>query len=124
MRGWVGRTPLVVMVWVTLLVTSGGPVHGGSAGARRSGVERDGSRWEVPPAPAAPEARRRWALARMDETWAEQRRCRALLGANGVSGDFHIMRHAANLESTYTYEGTDQIHTLSIGRALTGFAAF
>jgi len=52
------------------------------------------------------------------------RRCRALLGANGVAGDFHIMRHASNLESTYTYEGTDQIHTLSIGRALTGLAAF
>jgi glutaryl-CoA dehydrogenase len=52
------------------------------------------------------------------------RRCRALLGANGVAGDFHIMRHAANLESTFTYEGTDQIHTLSIGRALTGFQAF
>ncbi len=52
------------------------------------------------------------------------RRCRALLGANGVAGDFHIMRHACNLESTYTYEGTDQIHTLSIGRALTGLAAF
>ncbi len=52
------------------------------------------------------------------------RRCRGLLGANGVAGDFHIMRHAANLESTYTYEGTDQIHTLSIGRALTGLSAF
>jgi glutaryl-CoA dehydrogenase len=52
------------------------------------------------------------------------RRCRALLGANGVAGDFHVMRHAANLESTFTYEGTDQIHTLSIGRALTGLAAF
>jgi len=52
------------------------------------------------------------------------RRCRALLGANGVAGDFHIMRHAANLESTFTYEGTDQIHTLTIGRALTGIAAF
>jgi glutaryl-CoA dehydrogenase len=52
------------------------------------------------------------------------RRCRALLGANGVAGDFHIMRHAANLESTFTYEGTDQIHTLSIGRALTGYSAF
>jgi glutaryl-CoA dehydrogenase len=52
------------------------------------------------------------------------RRCRALLGANGVAGDFHIMRHAANLESTFTYEGTDQIHTLAIGRALTGLAAF
>jgi glutaryl-CoA dehydrogenase len=52
------------------------------------------------------------------------RRCRAVLGANGVAGDFHILRHAANLESTITYEGTDQIHTLSIGRALTGSAAF
>jgi glutaryl-CoA dehydrogenase len=52
------------------------------------------------------------------------RRCRAVLGANGVAGDFHILRHGANLESTITYEGTDQIHTLSIGRALTGSAAF
>ena len=52
------------------------------------------------------------------------RRCRAVLGANGVAGDFHVMRHAANLESTFTYEGTDQIHTLAIGRALTGSAAF
>ncbi|HET7784453.1 MAG TPA: acyl-CoA dehydrogenase family protein [Myxococcales bacterium] len=52
------------------------------------------------------------------------RRCRAVLGANGIAGDFHVMRHAANLESTYTYEGTDQIHTLAIGRALTGSAAF
>ena len=52
------------------------------------------------------------------------RRCRAVLGANGVAGDFHILRHAANLESTITYEGTDQIHTLSIGRALTGSSAF
>jgi len=52
------------------------------------------------------------------------RRSRAVLGGNGIAGDFHIMRHAANLESTFTYEGTDQIHTLSIGRALTGSAAF
>jgi glutaryl-CoA dehydrogenase len=52
------------------------------------------------------------------------RRCRAVLGANGIAGDFHVMRHAANLESTFTYEGTDQIHTLAIGRALTGSAAF
>jgi glutaryl-CoA dehydrogenase len=47
-----------------------------------------------------------------------------VLGANGVAGEFHILRHAANLESTFTYEGTDQIHTLSIGRALTGLSAF
>jgi glutaryl-CoA dehydrogenase len=52
------------------------------------------------------------------------RRSRALLGANGIAGEYHIMRHSMNLESTYTYEGTDQIHTLSIGRALTGLSAF
>ena len=52
------------------------------------------------------------------------RRSRAVLGANGIAGDFHVLRHAANLESTFTYEGTDQIHTLSLGRALTGCAAF
>jgi glutaryl-CoA dehydrogenase len=52
------------------------------------------------------------------------RRCRAVLGANGIAGEFHILRHAANLESTFTYEGTDQIHTLTIGRALTGSSAF
>src|SRR5438067_7507405 len=52
------------------------------------------------------------------------RRCRAVLGANGIAGDFHVLRHAANLESTFTYEGTDQIHTLIIGRALTRLAAF
>lgn len=52
------------------------------------------------------------------------RRCRGVLGANGVAGEFHVLRHAANLESTFTYEGTDQIHTLSIGRALTGLSAF
>ena len=52
------------------------------------------------------------------------RRCRAVLGANGIAGEFHVLRHAANLESTFTYEGTDQIHTLTIGRALTGSSAF
>ena len=52
------------------------------------------------------------------------RRSRAVLGANGIAGEFHVLRHAANLESTFTYEGTDQIHTLAIGRALTGSAAF
>lgn len=52
------------------------------------------------------------------------RRSRAILGANGVAGEYHVMRHSMNLESTYTYEGTDQIHTLSIGRAITGLSAF
>ncbi len=52
------------------------------------------------------------------------RRTRALLGANGVSGDYHVLRHALNLESTSTYEGTDFIHALTVGRALTGLSAF
>lgn len=52
------------------------------------------------------------------------RTARELLGANGVSGAFDVLRHANNLESVVTYEGTEQIHTLVIGRALTGEAAF
>ena len=52
------------------------------------------------------------------------RKSRALLGGNGITGDYHIMRHLMNLETTFTYEGTDHIHALSIGRALTGLSAF
>ena len=52
------------------------------------------------------------------------RKARGLLGANGITGDHHVMRHAMNLESTYTYEGTDEIHSLIIGRTLTGLDAF
>jgi glutaryl-CoA dehydrogenase len=49
---------------------------------------------------------------------------RGILGANGIMAEYPIMRHAANLESVYTYEGTHEIHTLAIGRALTGVSAF
>jgi glutaryl-CoA dehydrogenase len=52
------------------------------------------------------------------------RRCRALLGANGILLDYPVLRHALNLESVYTYEGTHEIHTLILGRALTGVGAF
>ncbi|SDS02356.1 acyl-CoA dehydrogenase family protein [Agrococcus carbonis] len=52
------------------------------------------------------------------------REARALLGGNGVSLEHSPMRHAANLESVRTYEGTDEVHTLVIGQALTGIAAF
>lgn len=52
------------------------------------------------------------------------RTSRDLLGANGIMEDFPIMRHMANLESVYTYEGTDHIHALVIGEALTGIAAY
>ena len=49
---------------------------------------------------------------------------RSMLGANGIMDEYPIMRHAANLESVFTYEGTHEVHTLAIGRALTGISAF
>jgi glutaryl-CoA dehydrogenase len=49
---------------------------------------------------------------------------RGLLGANGITGEYHVQRHAMNLESTSTYEGTDEVHTLLLGHALTGERAF
>ncbi|SDZ09751.1 acyl-CoA dehydrogenase family protein [Herbiconiux ginsengi] len=52
------------------------------------------------------------------------REARALLGGDGVTSAFPVMRHLANLESVRTYEGTDEIHQLVLGRALTGIAAF
>jgi len=52
------------------------------------------------------------------------RQTRGVLGGNGVTTDYHIIRHMLNLESTYTYEGTHEIHTLAIGRALTGEHGF
>lgn len=52
------------------------------------------------------------------------RMCREILGANGIVDDYVAMRHAANLESVKTYEGTHEIHTLILGQAVTGIAAF
>lgn len=52
------------------------------------------------------------------------RNCRNLLGANGISLEYHVIRHMLNLESVFTYEGTDNIHTLVLGRHITGINAF
>jgi len=52
------------------------------------------------------------------------RESRQILGAMGISGDYSVMRHAANLESVITYEGTHDIHTLITGYDITGIAAF
>ena len=52
------------------------------------------------------------------------RMARSIHGATGISLEFPPIRHMLNLESVYTYEGTDEVHTLSIGRALTGINAF
>src|SRR5271165_6155786 len=52
------------------------------------------------------------------------RTARRMLGANGILAEYSPMRHMANLESVYTYEGTDDVHALILGQALTGFSAF
>ncbi len=52
------------------------------------------------------------------------RNARTILGANGISDEYQAMRHAANLESVLTYEGTHEIHTLIIGQEITGENAF
>ena len=51
------------------------------------------------------------------------REARRLLGANGILVEYHSMRHMANLESVYTYEGTHDIHTLIVGEDITGISA-
>lgn len=52
------------------------------------------------------------------------RTCRDILGGNGISDEYHIIRHVMNLEAVNTYEGTHDIHALIIGRGITGLAAF
>ncbi len=52
------------------------------------------------------------------------REARRLLGANGILAEYHSMRHMANLESVYTYEGTHDIHSLVLGQTLTGLPAY
>ena len=52
------------------------------------------------------------------------RACRDMLGGNGISDEFHVMRHMVNLETVNTYEGTHDIHALILGRAITGVGAF
>jgi glutaryl-CoA dehydrogenase len=52
------------------------------------------------------------------------RAARDMHGANGISGEYHVMRHAANLETVNTYEGAHDVHALILGRAITGLNAF
>jgi alkylation response protein AidB-like acyl-CoA dehydrogenase len=58
-------------------------------------------------------------MAREMSRWA-----REMLGGNGITLDYSPMRHLANMETVYTYEGTHDIHTLILGQDLTGIAAF
>jgi glutaryl-CoA dehydrogenase len=52
------------------------------------------------------------------------REARSILGANGITLEYPVIRHMNNLESVYTYEGTNEMHTLVVGQALTGLRAF
>jgi glutaryl-CoA dehydrogenase len=52
------------------------------------------------------------------------RQARTILGANGITLEYPVIRHANNLESVLTYEGTEEIHALTVGQALTGLPAF
>jgi glutaryl-CoA dehydrogenase len=63
-------------------------------------------------------------LNNVREALAIARTARTILGANGVTLDYPVLRHANNLESVLTYEGTSEIHSLVLGQALTGTAAF
>jgi glutaryl-CoA dehydrogenase len=62
--------------------------------------------------------------ANVDMATNVAREARRLLGANGILVEYHSMRHMANLESVYTYEGTHDIHGLILGQEITGIAAY
>jgi glutaryl-CoA dehydrogenase len=55
---------------------------------------------------------------------AISRECRDILGGNGISDEYNIIRHVCNLEAVNTYEGTHDVHALILGRAITGLQAF
>ena len=63
-------------------------------------------------------------LNNVREALAIARECRTILAANGITLEYPVMRHANNLESVLTYEGTSEVHSLVIGQALTGESAF
>jgi glutaryl-CoA dehydrogenase len=67
------------------------------------------------------------SLAKRNNVWMARecaRMAREMHGAYGVSGDYPVWRHMADLESVYTYEGTHDIHTLILGEAITGISSF
>jgi glutaryl-CoA dehydrogenase len=67
------------------------------------------------------------ALAKLQTASAARRVCalaRDILGGNGILLDHHVARHHADMEAVYTYEGTDTVQSLIVGRAITGHSAF
>ncbi len=72
----------------------------------------------------APEQVSLGKLNNVREAIAIARECRTVLGAAGITTEYPVLRHALNLESVLTYEGTSEVHQLVIGQALTGHGAF
>lgn len=67
------------------------------------------------------------SIAKRNNVWMARecaRKAREIFGANGISGEFPVWRHMADLESVYTYEGTHDVHALIIGETLTGISSF
>jgi glutaryl-CoA dehydrogenase len=82
--------------------------------------------------PGPPQGRRRRPTRADQRRQAEQRphrvgdrtRIPLILGANGITLEYPVIRHMNNLESVFTYEGTNEMHTLVVGEALTGIPAY
>jgi len=89
----------------------------GLQGALRLGRLKDEHR-------AAPEAISLMKRNNCGKSLDIARQARDMLGGNGVSDEYHVIRHVMNLEAVNTYEGTHDIHALILGRAITGIAAF
>ena len=72
--------------------------------------------------------RRRWSRCSKRNNCGKAldiaRAARDMHGGNGISDEYHVIRHMMNLEAVNTYEGTHDIHALILGRAQTGIAAF
>ena len=72
----------------------------------------------------APEQVSLGKMNNVEQALAICREARTILGANGITLEYQVIRHMNNLESVYTYEGTNEIHTLVLGKAVTGLDAF
>ncbi|WP_188120774.1 acyl-CoA dehydrogenase family protein [Actinoplanes lobatus] len=83
-----------------------------------------GRRRERQDGPLRPEQISVGKLNNVREAIKIARQCRTIMGGNGILAEYPVMRHASNLESVLTYEGTSEIHQLSIGQKLTGLNAF
>jgi glutaryl-CoA dehydrogenase len=73
---------------------------------------------------AAPEQISAGKLNNVREAIEIARTCRTVLGGSGITTEYPVLRHASNLESVLTYEGTSEIHQLVVGQALTGISAY